>query len=608
MKKVIRLVLCLCVAMSLCPMVNAIELPSFYSEEIVVTAARMLQLKTSIPWSVSIINSDDLRLKGAKYLSDALNGEIGTDIVNYGGLGALSSVRLRGSSSQQVLILVDGKRVNSPLNGGANLSNYPVDEIEKIEVVRTPLSAVYGADAVGGVVNIITKKPVGGEKAVIVSLGSFNEQKIRLSYNYSDDKWRTYFNAGLNRADGSRANSQFAESDYNVKLSRLLTDITDLELEYSNFSADKRIPGSASSPSPNALQEDRNNILGVSLRSSPDPKSSYLAKIYQRGENSRYKDPNQLTDNPYQAIISGIEIEKRADKLVVGIDARQDAADGSAISGYKAVRNIAIFAENTFGPLSLGLREDLHSTFGSILTPRAGVVKQINQNTSISLAYSGAFRAPVLNELYGNYPAYYAGGLPYLGNPNLKPEKGYLAEISVEYSQQARITVFSGKTSDLITPSWPVNASFTAYSPVNLNSITRQGIELEYKQAITPLLRSVFNYTYQNCVDDSNGDKIVYLPNNKANLSLLIGDSIGGGSFVAKYVGERPYFAYPAPTYAATKALLPDFSTVDLHLFRKIGMAEAYLGVENLFDRSYQLIADYPQPGRRFSFGMKYGF
>ena len=586
----------------------ALDVPRFYGEEIVVTASRLPQLKSSIPWSVSVISNEDLKIMGAKYLSDALAGVIGIDIISNGYLGALSSVRIRGSSSQQVLILIDGKRANSPLNGGADLSKYPVDEIERIEVVRTPLSAVYGADAVGGVVNVITKKPAQGEKVIAVSFGSYNEQKVKLSYNYSDNKsWAAYFNIGQHKYDGFRPNSQFAALDYNIKIEKPLTETSLLGLEYGSFSADKRVPGSATYPSPNASQEDKNNILSVSLATSPDKGSSSLAKIYRRGESNHYINPDMLTDNDNQTVITGFEFEKHSGNLTFGMEARQDAGDGSAIAGYKAIRNIAIYAQKAFGILDLGLRGDQQSTFGLILNPRAGVKKQLNQDTSVSLAYSGAFRAPVLNELYGNYPAFYAGGLPYLGNPNLNPEKGYLAEVSFEYARQARITVFSGKTTDLITPSWPVNASLTAYSPVNLNSITRQGIEFEYQQTIAPLLKCDINYTYQNCVDDSSGDKVAYLPSNKANLNLLIGDSIFGGSLVAKYVGERPYIDYPPPTFAATKAALSDFFIVDFRLFRKIFGTEVYLGAENLFDKSYQLTADYPQPGRRVSFGVKYG-
>jgi outer membrane receptor protein involved in Fe transport len=99
---------------------------------------------------------------------------------------------------------------------------------------------------------------------------------------------------------------------------------------------------------------------------------------------------------------------------------------------------------------------------------------------------------------------------------------------------------------------------------------------------------------------------LVYLPENKASLSLLIGDSIGGGSLAARYVGERPFIDYPQPFFTPTRAILPDFLVIDLHVFREISGMEVSLGAENLFDRSYQLIADYPQPGRRFLVGVKW--
>jgi outer membrane receptor for ferrienterochelin and colicins len=584
----------------------AFEIPRFYGEEIVVTAARIPQLKSKIPWSVSLITKEDLKLSGAKYLSDALSKTVGTDITSNGYLGAVSSVRLRGSSSQQVLVLVDGKRANSPLYGGVDLSNYPVDEIERIEVVRTPLSAVYGADAVGGVVNVVTQKPSKGAKGLSVALGSFNEQKVRLSYGYTDESWQAHFNAGQDKTDGFRPNSQFTETDYDIKIGKPLAGTSKVEVEYSNLSADKRVPGSATYPSPNASQKDRNNIISVSFTAEPGAQRSYSAKVYQRGDSFHYLDPDLLTDSAYQSTIAALELQQQADNMTFGFEARQDAAEGSVISGYKAATNLAFYTQGTWGILDVGLRGDKHSTFGSILTPRAGIKKQVHQDISLSLACSGAFRAPVLNELYGNYPAYYVGSLPYLGNPNLRSERGYLAEIALEYEKQARLTVFAGKTTDLITGSWPVNSAGTAYSPENLDSVTRQGVEMEYNKPIAQRLRSVFSYTYQKCTDDRSGDKLVYLPENKANLSLLAGDNLGGGSLVARYVGERPYIDYPLPFFTPTRATLPDFLVIDLHVFRKIWGMEISLGADNLFDRSYQLIADYPQPGRRFLVGVKW--
>jgi len=155
--------------------------------EVVVTATKTEQKPEDVTQSVTVITADDIKKSGATNVGDILSTTPGATVTNYGPLGALQSIELRGSSYQQVLVLLNGMRLNSGSAGGFDLSELPVslDSIERIEIVRGPASALYGSDAMGGVINIITKKPT---KPATTLSGAAGDNGYSLASIYNSGK------------------------------------------------------------------------------------------------------------------------------------------------------------------------------------------------------------------------------------------------------------------------------------------------------------------------------------------------------------------------------------------------------------------------------------
>jgi outer membrane receptor for ferrienterochelin and colicins len=162
--------------------------PFFSLEEVVVIASKFPQKLLNSLASVEIINEEKIAVNKAENLAVILKNIAGLEITDYGTPGDIKSISIRGSSPEQVLVMIDGQVVNDPQTGKIDLGLIPADMIERIEIYRGPASALYGANALGGVINIITKK--GGDKkgTVEINYGNYHTQKYQASYqNRSDD-------------------------------------------------------------------------------------------------------------------------------------------------------------------------------------------------------------------------------------------------------------------------------------------------------------------------------------------------------------------------------------------------------------------------------------
>jgi vitamin B12 transporter len=194
------------------------EAPIFRGEEIVVTAARYPQFVSESPWNTTVLKYEDLEATGARNLGDALRSVLGMDIKSNGYQGAITSFKLRGVAAEEVLILIDGMRVASPLLGVADAADILVSNVERVEVVRGASSSLYGSDAIGGVINVITRKPsknfgLSGN----ILYGTFNTGNVAFSVQGKSGVGYE-FSASLDKTDGFRENSAAEQQNYSGKL------------------------------------------------------------------------------------------------------------------------------------------------------------------------------------------------------------------------------------------------------------------------------------------------------------------------------------------------------------------------------------------------------
>ncbi len=583
----------------------ALDAPRFFGDEVIVTASRLPEPQSQSPWDTTVIGSAELQ--NYRTVGEALRTVAGSDVIAYGGLGTLTSVRLRGANSSQVLVLVDGRRVNSPTLGMFDTGDLLLDNVERIEVVRAPLSAVYGSDAVSGVINVITKKPEGKGLSLAASTASFGTQQYKVELNAG----RFLLTLDQTQASGYRTNGDYFANNYYGKLVQP-SPLGELFVDCGLYDARKGVPGiptseadPGSATEPNDRQTDRNLLASAGIKTD-----TYQLRLYQNNLNQRLA-PYVFGVSTNEAQQNGLEWSQSfalpVGQVLYGLETRSDQGKTS-LSGDHTITNHAAYVQDevALGPafLTLSLRGDKHSTAGTSVNPRAGLTWPAGSLTWRASAGT-AFRAPTLNELYWNDPAFFMSG-----DPNLKPEKSFSYEFGLEKQlterTAARLNYFNTLTTDLIL--WDYDtATFTTLAR-NIGEVRSEGVEFELERSLGDG-RGFVNYTYQKVTDQKDataanvGKTIPYTPQEKYTVGLIN----GGVSLLAKHVGDR----YAT---ADNSLKLPAYTVVDLKLIRRISEAvQVELAAANLFDERYSEIIGYdpatfaprgyPMPGRSYSLG-----
>jgi len=589
----------------------ALDAPVFRGEEIIVTASRTPQTITDISESATIITGKELELLGAKNLGDAFRYTFGTSAKTTGPLGSQISGSIRGTSSQQMLILVDGARINSPLLGGYDLGDLPLVNVERIEIVRGPSSASYGADAVGGVINIITKKDTD-KIEVSPRISEMGANGLSVTCSRKFDNAGFVITADQDYSPGDRENSDCHLSDLSGKLTYDPDEKTALSGGFETFHAKKGVAGSLTFPTPSTRQEDDDLRLFMQASRKANDISGFDIKLSQNELNQLYDaDPDNAAIERYSSVSRQVEAQNRiklfdADLLTYGGEYRVDTS-GSDLAGNHIVDNTAVFVQEQHElgagtDIYLSARQDSHSVSGQMFSPRAGIVASPFKDTSIRLSYGEAYRAPTLNDLYTYYvdPTW---GIIMKGNLKLKPEKARSSELGISQKINGNCEInanyFMNDVTDLIQ--WiDVSGTWMTWEARNVASAKTSGYELGLKYDISDSLEFKFNYTALEAIDGKTGKYLPYRPREQHNSELLYyGDEIEVGINIA-HIGRR------FDDIQNNKVTDP-YTVVGLKLVDSISAdIKAMVSIENLFNEDYQDTLDYPMPGRRYTFGIRY--
>ena len=585
---------------------SAFEIPRFYGQEVVITALRLPQLNTESPWNVDVISKE--ALNGKTNLGEALRSVPGIDIKSSGYLGSVASARLRGSTSQQVLVLIDGKRINSPLLGMIDLGDVLFNNVDKIEVARAPLSALYGSDAIGGVINVITKKK---ESAFSLSSGSYNTQKAGLSLG------GTSFS--LVRSDGFRQNGDYAAQEISQNLGWDLPGMGKVGLDLAYYNSDKGVPGVPNSPldplsasTPGDRQKDQNLFTGLSLKRS-DGELETEAKIYYNNYyeySHSYNFYSQLFENSdFRTEQKVAEVTQSRDftrnlSLLHGIEAREDSGR-STYAGSHVIDNCALYGQMQFNQekfdLVMGGRIDDHSAFGAVISPRIGANIKLADDLIFRASAGSAFKAPTLNDLFYNNSVWQM-----YGNPSLSPERSRSVEMGLDksFGKTAKMSLryFSTSITDLIL--WDYDSSTYITRVKNVGAVEVRGGEAELQYHATPLLNIFAGCTLQRSQDTNDinpayiGKDAPYSPGIKYNVGV---EAAGAVRVTAAYIGPRF-------VDGANAIKLSEYTLVNVWAGREFGNYSLSLNIDNLFDQDYYETVGYhpvtfdqlgyPMPGR----------
>lgn len=583
-----------------------------------------------------VINRQQIEAQGYRTINEALKYFPGMFSDSSAGnrLGAQSSQIFRGATgSSQTLILLDGRPLNRFDNGSVDLSSFTTDNVERIELIPGGSSTLFGSNAVGGVINIITRQPeLNSDVAVEVGteLGSFgfNKQAIAVSYGQENAAFRVAYNrtAATNDFDynlsdlglsGTRQNAGAEIQNLNFQALGQFGDRHKLRFNGLYSSKDIGVPNSIEFPSLNAKQYDDNWLLSLDLESrlGNGNDSTLNTRIFADFNEFYYNDQNFFgtTNAKYSNDSIGTQIQhnwqfSETQNIAYGFDYRQMTAVGfDGFSGYdEALNQGAIFARYAANlapefALNLGLRQDFNSlASGSFTSPSAGFLWQAGDSTSIRGNYARNFRAPTAVDLY--YPGF--------SNPDLTPEfaNGFDLGIDQRISNRAlfRLTYFNNTIDDAII----YNSSISM--PENIGKIRNQGLEAELTMQFTPVISAFVNYTLNDSkiLKDTNstveGNEVPFVGANYLNLGLAYENPQGFyvGLFM-KNMGDRF-------TNKQNSSSLPAYTTFDVRARYPISKnVNLTASVENLFDEDfilYQGFGTFPGVGRRFQVGINAKF
>lgn len=595
------------------------EIQIFYGSEIVVTASRRVQLRSQSFSNVKVITSDDIKKSGATTAADILRTDSDVNIKSTGGLGGISMAKLKSANSSQILVLVDGSRVNSSLLGVSDLGDIPLYNVERIEVVEEPISSVYGSDALGGVINIITKRGQANPVSAEIKYGSFGE--LGAAAGISGGLGRLTYYAAYNqlRSDGFRTNGDYSSKGYTLNLS--VGDLASLKFN-SSYSerGNPGVPSSAADPASASTPLDRQKDSLSNFEATFNPKvigifdGRLTVSQNMWDQKVHYQDflAGTFVDDRYFSQITDVNMLGTATfsklySLTTGFEFKRDLGESSK-AGIKTVDTISVYLDNEFAPLdpmsiSLSLRADQNKNWGSVLTPRAASVLRLDDGSIFRLSVSKAFRAPTINELYWNDPSW---GM--YGNPNLKPENSDCAGLSYEKDDGAlrtSLNYYINKISNMIA--WSQTAPFS-WQTVNIDSAKIEGIGLEVERLILDGTSVYLRGNLESCINSSTGKTLAYSPSQKFNAGFKFGSGALTGRLNVKGVSQ-------VYTDAANTKTIPAYQVADLTVTGKLGASEISAGLYNMFDTSYyeSVGADpvtwaergYPMPGRRIEIGIK---
>lgn len=454
--------------------------------EVIVTANRLPQLQQETLTASTVITRQDIEARMPGSLFELLAASPGVQTTRTGSEGAQTSLFLRGSNSDHTLILLDGMKINTASEGFARLEHIPVDQIERIEIVRGPHSSVHGADAIGGVIQIFTsaaRVDQGRQDLSAVVSGGFgteNSYQGQASINANVDNTAFGLNYTRRQTDGIRprnAPTQSAErSAYetdalNLNISHQLPGDHSLQFAWNTADSELDFDGGTTESQHSNARATGHFYISESWHSS-------LQISHFRDDNKTVGQNDSRSQTRRQAANwqNRLTLSDTAE-LLLGLDHERDELtylNENAVQTENRRDNTALFTvyRQSIGPVdtTASLRRDRNEQFGNQTTGRLALGTDITDSVNVWAAYSTAFKAPNLLDLYVDFPAFF-----FFANPDLKPETAENIEVGASadtLGAQWTLSIFQNDIEDLIAS----DASFTSLT--NVDSVRVRGAEI----------------------------------------------------------------------------------------------------------------------------------
>lgn len=621
------LVLSAGVALMVGPVSAQSNQPVAPEEHVTVTATRFETPLEDVGASVTVITADDLERLQASTVGDALRLVPGLTVLQSGSPGSTTSVGIRGAQGAQIQVLVDGVRIKSTTTGTAEFADLTTDNVDRIEILRGPQSTLYGADAIGGVVNIITRGGQGPPSGqVAVGGGNYGTVRERLAWQGATGRFDWTLGGSYITTDGRFANDAYREGSGAVHLGLALPGQGRLALSGRFQSDAKDIPFKDVFPDFDVNRGQVNRSGLGSLRWSQPWSKRWdsdltLSDYRDRLDFSDPADPG-TSEPSFQSRIDvrrfGAEWYNRVhfgsnSSLTLGAEWRSELGDNVGTFD-REVSTRALVAQDEVHlsdhlVVTAGVRTDDHSAFGTKTTPRVALSYAMNERgTRLKGSWGKGFRAPTLNELY--FPAF--GGCPSFGNPNLRPETSRSFDAGIEQRVlQGRfwfeVTYFQNDFQDLIEFALidPVNFCFQAQ---NVGRARTRGAEAHMTAVPAKGLALSLAFTHQDTRDLESGLELSRFPRNRAVATLSWARLRNVEVHTRVAVQSSQFEASGLPRTAG-------YTVVDLGGHYDVlgrggstGFLRLFASVANLLDERYQEVQGFPALGRNFLAGAEVRF
>ena len=577
-------------------------------DEIIVKGARIETPASNFGSSIFILNSEDIRLRGIRSAIDAISSSPGVTTKKNGSFGGVGSVRIRGASSSQTLVLVDGVPVNdaSSPGGGYNFEYLDTSNIERIEVLRGSQSTLWGSDAIGGVVNIFTKSAEDNSVNILSETGSFGLRKINSEFGLVSNFGKFLFLVddtsldGISKADRKDGNIEkdgFETNSYsfkgntevnNIEIKGLLSYIKS-DVEYDSFGF---VTGVQDGDERSITEEFTGNLtikfnlFGEKLENTFSFNQSDISRDYftdnnltfgADGDRKLYRYQGNTGFGKYNKIAFGFEKEESSvslDKL--SIDSL------FLLYQFQPIKDLVV---------SAGIRNDDNKGFSSKTTRKIAAAYKISENISIKSSWGEGFKVPTIFQT-----TFFCCGAN-SANTNIRPEVSTSYDLGFDFSLKDKFSFsFIYFKQDVNNQ---INFSFSLGGYENIDFVESDGFEISSNSKVSETVDLFINYSYIDSID-GNGLRLINIPKDSGELVLTYAPSSKlSGSMALKYNGSE----------ISTYGNLNSWSRVDINLFYKLNnFSEVYFRVENLFDEDYQQVFGYGTPDRSGLVGIKVTF
>ncbi|MEH8253052.1 TonB-dependent receptor domain-containing protein [Aeromonas veronii] len=586
----------------------------------VVTATRVAQPASSVLAPVNVVTRDEIDRLQAQTVTDVVKTLPGVEVVSNGGRGQLSSLRVRGGTSSQTLVLVDGVRSASLTAGMTELNNLPLNQVERIEYIRGPRATIYGSDAIGGVINIITRPDKGtNQHKFNIGAGSHQQRQaafssasqvgeagqLKVAGGFDDEEgYNVHPLPGIN--DGDRHGHQ----GYNAMLDyqQALGSNWDLFGTTRWFRNVAQYAGSDANYAPHRAETwTENQSYQLGSRYHDDRYLSELRGAFSRQDAYDYLDNSgrdQANNRGYtrQYSLNWVNSLKLNELWTLGggadwqrdmLDDRSRSSGSPYPAGAKERDNTGVYAlaqfDNQTWQGELSGRSDDNEQYGRHNTWQTGAGRRFAEDYRLSARYGTGFRAPSFNDLY--YPG--------LGNPNLKPEESKSSELMLDGQTAGvewRATGYRNDFEQMIQ--WAPNSQ-GMWTPQNVGKARIEGVELE-GVFDTGWLSHRVSAEYKDPKDKVTDKQLQRVSRKGAKWITQAQWQQFDGSLSWIYQGER----YDD---VANTTKLGGYSVWNLVVGYKVTPALKVSGkINNLLDKEYQTAVGYPADERAYYVTMDY--